>query len=304
MKDETLCIGAVVVAVLMIGGLALMTWFDERDSDDNEEDEILMIQEGDEVSVDYTGRFMGSNDELGPIFDTSIPEDARNDSIPKSLGFMEKPTYDDLTFTVGSGQMIAGFEKGVLGMSVGSVKYIRVSPEDGYGLSQPELIMNLQSQQSLPVNEKLEIDDFRGLFPLVDVQTQDSFIHPFWGWEVIIQDRDPSTVTIIHQPVYLKEYGHFPWNVTVTDISTSRNQIQLSHNIDEIDKTFPVSFLDISIFDPEWSMKAREANDGAELEMGYISSVGGVITIDFNREVVGKTLVFKVIVNDIRRGDE
>lgn len=39
------------------------------------------------------------------------------------------------TFTVGSGQVIPGFDNGVLGMQKGEEKTFTVSPEDGYGTS-------------------------------------------------------------------------------------------------------------------------------------------------------------------------
>ncbi|MFH0829733.1 MAG: FKBP-type peptidyl-prolyl cis-trans isomerase [Candidatus Aenigmatarchaeota archaeon] len=39
------------------------------------------------------------------------------------------------TFTVGSGQVIPGFDSGVLGMKAGEEKTFTVSPEQGYGTS-------------------------------------------------------------------------------------------------------------------------------------------------------------------------
>jgi len=40
---------------------------------------------------------------------------------------------DVFTFTVGSGQVIPGFDNGVLGMKTGEEKTFTVSPADGYG---------------------------------------------------------------------------------------------------------------------------------------------------------------------------
>ncbi len=40
-----------------------------------------------------------------------------------------------LTFTIGSGQVIPGFDKGVIGMAVGQEKTFSVPPEEGYGTS-------------------------------------------------------------------------------------------------------------------------------------------------------------------------
>jgi FKBP-type peptidyl-prolyl cis-trans isomerase 2 len=302
MNDETLCIGAVAVVILMVGGLALLSWWDDRDKDDDKGEEMLLVQEGDEISVDYTGRFLGSNGELGAMFDTSIPEDARNESIPKAMTFQDKPAYDDMTFTVGSGQMIPGFDKGVLGMSIGSEKYITVPPEDGYGVASDDLIIDIPSIQSIPLNEEITREDFKREYPGIDPQ-QDSFIHPFWKWDVKVIDRDPVSLSIVHQPNYLDQYGNFPWNVTVTDISTSRNTIRIQHNQDEIDENALFDFPILLPIFPDFTVKAIEANDGQDPEPGRITSIGGVITVDFNREVSGKTLVFYVRVNSINRGE-
>jgi len=38
-----------------------------------------------------------------------------------------------LKFSVGSGQMIPGFDNGVVGMSLNAVKTIKINPEDAYG---------------------------------------------------------------------------------------------------------------------------------------------------------------------------
>jgi peptidylprolyl isomerase len=42
---------------------------------------------------------------------------------------------DILMFTIGSGQMIHGFDVGVIGMKIGEEKTFSVSPEEGYGIS-------------------------------------------------------------------------------------------------------------------------------------------------------------------------
>jgi peptidylprolyl isomerase len=67
-------------------------------------------QTGNTVSVHYTGTF-----EDGTVFDTSHNR--------------EEP----MTFQVGAGQLIAGFDQAIPGMSVGEVKKVSLSPEEGYG---------------------------------------------------------------------------------------------------------------------------------------------------------------------------
>lgn len=73
----------------------------------------LMAKEGDTVSVHYTGMF-----ESGEVFDTS-----------------EAPDRGPYQFTLGSGQVIEGWERGLPGMRVGGVRRLTVPPRFAYGES-------------------------------------------------------------------------------------------------------------------------------------------------------------------------
>lgn len=68
------------------------------------------IENGQIAVVDYAGRF-----ENGTIFDSS-----------KSHG-------QPFSFTLGSGQVIKGWDEGVRGMKVGEVRTLTIPPEMGYG---------------------------------------------------------------------------------------------------------------------------------------------------------------------------
>jgi FKBP-type peptidyl-prolyl cis-trans isomerase SlpA len=70
------------------------------------------------VKVHYTGRL-----EDGTIFDTSIAEGR-----------------EPLEVELGSGQLIKGFEAGLVDMSEGEKKTIEISVEDAYGEPRPEFI--------------------------------------------------------------------------------------------------------------------------------------------------------------------
>ena len=83
---------------------------------------LVMI--GDTVVVDYIGSF-----ENGSVFDTNIESEARKAGIYNPLR-----KYEPFSFSVGSGMVISGFDKGVLGMRVGENKIIVVPPEEGYSL--------------------------------------------------------------------------------------------------------------------------------------------------------------------------
>jgi FKBP-type peptidyl-prolyl cis-trans isomerase SlyD len=50
------------------------------------------------------------------------------------------PDNQPIGFIIGSGQLIPGLEKAMMGMTVGDRSKIRVEPEDAYGQVNPELI--------------------------------------------------------------------------------------------------------------------------------------------------------------------
>ncbi len=80
---------------------------------------MTTVQNGNRVRVHYTGRL-----DDGEVFDSS------QGGTP-------------LAFTVGSGQVIPGFEKGVIGMAVGDTKTVRIPCADAYGEHQNDGIMEV-----------------------------------------------------------------------------------------------------------------------------------------------------------------
>ncbi|MFA6907800.1 MAG: peptidylprolyl isomerase [Candidatus Micrarchaeia archaeon] len=87
---------------------------------------------GDTVSVNYIGKLTS-----GKLFDTSIKEEAQK------AGFPLRPSYSPLTFKVGAGQMIAGFDAGVVGMKIGEEKTVTLLPAQAYGEKNPDAIISV-----------------------------------------------------------------------------------------------------------------------------------------------------------------
>lgn len=82
---------------------------------------------GDRVKVHYTGklwdgRILGSTENNQPV-----------------------------EFTIGSGQIVPGIEKGIIGMEVGERKTITIPPEDGFGPRREELVVDVNKSE-LPEN--------------------------------------------------------------------------------------------------------------------------------------------------------
>lgn len=95
------------------------------------------VKTGDTVAVDYVGTF-----EDGKVFDTSLEQVAKDNAL-----YSPQRSYAPLTFTVGSGQMIPGFEQAVMGMKVGDNKKVTLSPKDAYGEVREDLIVAVSGAQ-------------------------------------------------------------------------------------------------------------------------------------------------------------
>ncbi|HEV8359763.1 MAG TPA: peptidylprolyl isomerase [Candidatus Thermoplasmatota archaeon] len=74
------------------------------------------VEQGDTVRVHYVGRLEDES-----VFDTS---DGR----------------EPLQFEAGAGDVIPGFDEGVMGMRVGETRRIVIPPEEGYGPWRPDLL--------------------------------------------------------------------------------------------------------------------------------------------------------------------
>ena len=86
----------------------------------------MPVKKGDKVKVEYVGTL-----DDGTVFDSTSHE---GHSHP-------------LTFVVGSGEIIKGFDDAVVGMEVGEEKEIRIEAKDAYGDPNPQLV------QKVPRNE-------------------------------------------------------------------------------------------------------------------------------------------------------
>jgi FKBP-type peptidyl-prolyl cis-trans isomerase 2 len=63
---------------------------------------------------------------------------------------------DPLAFTLGSGQVIVGFDVAVTGMAVGEKKTVTFPPEEAYGPVQEEMIQEV-ARERIPPEIELEI---------------------------------------------------------------------------------------------------------------------------------------------------
>jgi peptidylprolyl isomerase len=131
-------------------------------------------KEGDTVKVHYTGKL-----EDGTVFDSSQER-------------------EPLEFTIGSGDIIAGFERAVIGMSPGDSTTERIPAKEAYGPRQEGMVMELGREDvpaeiSPEVGQQLQIRQEDGqAVPVMITEVSDGAVlldanHPLAG-ETLVFD--------------------------------------------------------------------------------------------------------------------
>ena len=116
---------------------------------------MTQAKSGDTVAVHYTGTL-----DDGTVFDTSRER-------------------DPLVFTLGTGQVIAGFEEAVTGMQPGDTKKTTIPANEAYGEYRDDLLFHVEREQ-LP----------QGLTPAVGEQYQ---MRQADGSEMIVTVQDVTS---------------------------------------------------------------------------------------------------------------
>ncbi len=116
------------------------------------------VKSGDLVKVHYTGKLTN-----GEQFDSSTGR-------------------EPLEFTVGAGQMIAGFDAALPGMKVGDKKTINIAAKDGYGETDETAIIefpkeNVPADMKLEIGQQLTLSNEQGQpFPVVVKDVKDDIV--------------------------------------------------------------------------------------------------------------------------------
>lgn len=106
---------AVVVILLLVGIFVFISIKGNNNS--NEMDKVTLgraAKAGDMVSMNYTGRLQD-----GTVFDSNVDPKFNH--------------VEPFVFQLGSGQVIPGWDKGIVGMEEGQQKTLTIPPEDAYG---------------------------------------------------------------------------------------------------------------------------------------------------------------------------
>ncbi len=129
---------------------------------------------GDTVKVHYTGKLTD-----GTTFDSSDGN-------------------EPLKFKIGDGQVIKGFDDGVLGMAVGESRTVTIPPDLGYGEQNEDLIMEVEKDRLPPdmepeVGQRLQATQEDGrqvAFMLAEVKNKTVVLdanHPLAGKDLTFE---------------------------------------------------------------------------------------------------------------------
>lgn len=152
-------------------------------------DSMATVKKGDTVAVNYVGTL-----EDGTMFDTSLAEQAKKGNV-----YNEQRGYEPLEFSVGAGQMIKGFDTGVVGMTIGETKKVTIPAAEAYGEFRTELVREVQTNlitgntnTTLKAGDKLYVQSPQGVQEVKVVSsnanvTRVDFNHPLAGKTLIFE---------------------------------------------------------------------------------------------------------------------
>jgi FKBP-type peptidyl-prolyl cis-trans isomerase 2 len=262
---------------------------------------------GDNVTVNYIGSF-GSTPQAGRVFDTSIYSVATNNATyPKSLEYTPRASianYTPLPFYVGGSvpsggysfggltfsTVITGFWQGVVGMAGNSTRILTIPPSAGYGPLNQSCLFTQPLSYTVPVNILVPSSEFSSLYPGVEPLAGVQFKDPVYGWNDTVLSANSTTVVVQNQPPAGFITHPNGWVVTVTNVSGSGSgAITLVNQLTVASTGLVLGH----------TTGSQTQCGQSQFIVSNVNVANGTYTENFNREVVGATLIFQVTVVDI-----
>ncbi len=274
----------VLIAVLMVSASTVVILIYQGEQSEGGSSDVVEV--GQTIKVNYIGKLLD-----GRVFDTSLLSVANDDAAyPKTLSFTKRSnsSYAPLSFEVGSGKMISGFDEAVVGMKVGESKTVTLSPDKAYGDMDPAKLFTFQLVETVPLLETMTASEFKteyGVNPVKGLLVYD----PFYGWEATVDgfDAQADRVTVKNVPTLDALYHIYGadsvgWDIKVTGMDSNANLITIEHQLDEADSDM------------------IKGLDGASTFFVIdVDEDSGTAVRNYNTELLGKTLVFTITIVSI-----
>ncbi len=255
------------------------------------------VKTGDKISVDYTGSLPG-----GKVFDTSIYSVARENSL-----YTPEREYKPLKLTVGKGEVIPGFDEGVVGMKAGETKTLTIPPEKAYGQINPMMIQTYPVLQEIPTRFprviEIPVDQFEGTFG-TGHKIGDTVTIPRTAINLTVQNITANVSLSYNFKVGEQIPSNAPWNETV--IKTDEKNITVEYSVKNNDIIqFPNVPWNTTVAGVNYMNITLRHNPVPDT---VIPTMRGMIRVHFNEtsiimdqnhELAGKTLIFNVTIKSI-----
>jgi len=260
------------------------------------------VKVGDLASANYIVKL-----EDGTVYDTTYEAMAKE----KGIYNPDRP-YGPANFTVSTGMMIEGLEEGVVGMKEGETKTLVIPPKTAYGPVNESLVERMPIEEEMPYKHSFlrrittSLSEFEQWFGKNHTVGESLFV-PSAGYHISLLSMNATHVTVSYE---LKEGDVFKsskgnWNLTVLEVG------------DENITTAP-DFLEsdtIQIYKYYWNSTVINVSDNVvtvshnpipDIEFtdifGFTTKThfsDTEIIKDHNHPLAGKTLIFKVTVEEI-----
>ena len=290
----------IIAAILIMVLIGTLIYFGvtKKSGDSFMEKNLERVSAGNIVRVEYTGTL-----ENGTVFDTSDEETAKDAGL-----YNPARNYEPLEFIVGSGQMIKGFDVGVLNMKLGEKKKLVLTDDQAYGEYDPTTIQSIPRvdvlNRTFEVNKSVEVpaDQFKQVFN-EDAVVGKSYTSQQVPWKYKAKEIKAGNVLL---EIDVKKgdvvmLPQMPWTSEVIEVGAV--MIKIKHNPQQ-GQVVPTSFGNATLEVTAKEIKIKvDPEKGKVVRTPFGQSVikdfnATAIILDLNHPLAGKTLIFDVeIVN-------
>ncbi|OPX61135.1 MAG: FKBP-type peptidyl-prolyl cis-trans isomerase [Methanomassiliicoccales archaeon PtaB.Bin215] len=274
----------VLIAVLMVSASTVVILIYQGEQSEEGSSDVVAV--GQTIKVNYIGKLLD-----GRVFDTSLLSVANDDAAyPKSLSFAKRSnsSYTPLSFEVGAGKMITGFDAAVVGMKIGESKTVTLTPDEAYGDMDPSKLVTFQLTETVPLLLTFNASSFKAEYG-VDAAQGLTVYDPLYGWEATVYEYDTQAdrVTVKNVPTLNALYhiygvGSVGWDVKVTGMDSNANLVTVEHQLDDED-----------------SDMIKGSDGTSTFFIIDVDEDSGTAVRNYNTELLGKSLVFTITIVSI-----
>ncbi|MCQ2737544.1 MAG: peptidylprolyl isomerase [archaeon] len=205
----------------------------------------MAIKDGDFVRLDFTGKIK----ETDEVFDTTLADVAEEAGI-----LIEQKEYGPIPIVVGGGHLLKAIEEAIIGVEAGESVHISVTPENGFGQRDSNLIqlipMKEFKKQGMNPVRGMKISTDNGTGKIISVnggRVKVDFNHDLAGKNL---EYDVSVIEIIEddeekiKSMIQLHYAYPNMDLDKTEIKIDGDKVSIK--LDEITRFDQKSYMDVT----------------------------------------------------------